>query len=96
MAYAFVHDVASTWSRYQQVTEELVVPAPPGLIVHLAGPTDDGVRVIDVFESEDDGEVFRLLRLGPALASLGPVARASCVFRRLHPQDVLVPPSPAG
>ncbi len=90
MAYAYVHDVAATWTRYQEVTEGLVDPAPQGLIAHLAGPTDDGVRVIDVFETEYDGEHFRLLRLGPALANLGATARAHCTFRRLRPEDVVL------
>ena len=90
MAYAYVHDVATTWTRYREVTDRLVRPAPPGLIAHLAGPTDDGVRVIDVFDTEEEGEAFRLLRLEPALAALGTRAHAHSVFRRLHPQDVLL------
>lgn len=93
MAYAYVHDVAATWTRYCEVTRGLVDPAPRGLIAHLAGRTDDGVRVIDVFDTEADGEAFRLLRLEPALAALGARARAHCVFRRLHPQDVVLCPS---
>lgn len=33
-------------------------PAPDGFIAHLAGPTDDGWRVIDVWESEEAAGAF--------------------------------------
>ena len=48
MAYAFVQDVASSWDQYERVTARLVEPAPSGLILHVAGPTDEGFRIIDV------------------------------------------------
>ncbi len=59
MAYAYVQDVAASWQQYQQVAESLVEPAPAGLILHVAGPTDEGVRIIDVWDSEQAWQAYR-------------------------------------
>ncbi len=59
MAYAFVQDVASSWDQYERVTAGLVEPAPSGLILHVAGPTDEGFRIIDVCESELPGSASK-------------------------------------
>ena len=48
-AFAVVRDVAATWERYQPAEG----PVASGLILHVAGPTDDGFRTIDVWESEE-------------------------------------------
>jgi hypothetical protein len=39
-----------------------------GLIAHVSGPSADGWRIIDIWESEDDWQQFNAARLGPALA----------------------------
>ena len=90
MAYAYVQDVASSWEQYQGVAAALVDPLPDGLILHVAGPTDEGVRVIDVWESEEAWERFRSERLDPAIAALGGPARPEPTFRDLHPEQVLL------
>lgn len=90
MTYAYVHDVAASWVRYRAVTAELVEPAPLGLILHLAGPTDEGVRSIDVWESEEAGTRFRLDHLGPVIAGFRRAACRSEVLRHLHVQDVVI------
>jgi hypothetical protein len=41
-----------------------------GVLSHVAGPTDDGWRVVDVWESEDAFERFGAL-IGPILAEVG-------------------------
>ena len=52
MSYAFVEDVAASW---EQVTSSFAAalsgPAPRGLIVHAAGPTEEGFRIIGLWES---------------------------------------------
>lgn len=90
MAYAFVQDVASSWDQYEQVSAGLVDPPPLGLLVHVAGPTDEGVRIIDVWESEEAWQRFRTERLDPAIAALGGPARPEPTFRDLHPEQLLL------
>lgn len=89
MAYAYVQDVASSWDQYTRVAGALVDPPPTGLIVHVAGPTDEGVRIIDVWESEEAWERFRSERLVPAIAALGGPSRPEPTFRDLHPEHVV-------
>lgn len=90
MAYAFVQDIASTWEQYERITASLVEPAPRGLILHVAGPTDEGFRIIDVWESEEAWQRFQTERLAPAIAALGGPARPEPSFRDLHPAHVVV------
>jgi len=90
MAYAYVQDVASSWEQYQRVAAGLVDPPPSGLLVHVAGPTDEGVRIIDVWESEEAWERFRSERLEPAIAALGGPSRPEPTFRDLHPEHVVL------
>lgn len=52
MAYAFVEDVAASWEQYERFAAALEGPAPTGLILHAAGPTDEGFRIIEVWESQ--------------------------------------------
>lgn len=52
MPYVVVEDVAASWEQYQRFADALAGPAPTGLIVHAAGPTDEGFRIVAVWESE--------------------------------------------
>jgi hypothetical protein len=45
--------------------------APDGLIMHSAGPTDDGWYVYDIWESEDHVQRFVQERVMPAAQELG-------------------------
>jgi hypothetical protein len=84
MMYAFVHDIAASWHDYQRVTADTVQPAPAGLILHLAGPTDEGFRIIGVWESKAAWERFQAERVAPAIAALGGPARPEATFRDLQ------------
>jgi len=90
VAYAFVQDVASSWEQYRLFAAALVEPAPAGLILHVAGPTDEGVRIIDIWESEEAWQQFRGERLVPAIAALGGPSRPEPTFRDLHPSHVVL------
>jgi hypothetical protein len=90
VAYAFVQDVAASWQQYERITASLVEPAPIGLILHVAGPTDEGFRIIDVWESEEAWHRFQTEWLAPAIAALGGPARPEPSFRELHPAHVVV------
>jgi hypothetical protein len=47
IAYAVVEDIALSWPDYRP--EE---GCPPGLLMRVAGPTDEGVRAIEIWDSE--------------------------------------------
>jgi hypothetical protein len=87
--YAFVQDVPASWQHYQQTVARLLDPVPAGLILHVAGPTAEGVRVIDIWESEQAWQRFRAERLAPAIAALGGPARPESIFRDLHPVHIV-------
>ena len=65
MTYALVQDVAASWERYERETGVAVAPAPEGLILHVAGPTEEGFRVIEVWKDEAAWLRFRDERLAP-------------------------------
>ncbi len=89
MPYAFVQDVASSWEHYQHFAAALE-PLPRGLILHVAGTTEEGFRIIDIWESEQAWHNFRAQRLVPAIAALGGPSRPEPTFRDLHPAHVVV------
>lgn len=89
MPYAFVQDIAASWQQYQETTAALVEPLPPGLILHLAGPTDEGVRIIALWESEQAWHDFQTGRLAPAIAGLAGPTWPQPTFRDLHPTQIV-------
>ena len=91
MPYAFVQDVAASWHEYQRVTAATLEPAPAGLVLHLAGPTDEGFRIINVWESEAAWQCFRTERLAPASEALAEpsLSRPKPTFRELHATHVV-------
>jgi hypothetical protein len=62
MTYAVVHDVPASWEHYEPLGAALANPVPGGLLLHVAGPTDEGFRVIDIWASREDWERFRARR----------------------------------
>jgi hypothetical protein len=80
MSYVVVEDVAASWEQYQRFADALAGPAPAGLVVHAAGPTDEGFRIVAVWKSEQAGRRFAE-RIGSAEGSPAPLE----VFRELHP-----------
>lgn len=91
MAYAYVKDVPASWEQYKRVASSLIEPRPTGLILHMAGPTDEGVRIIDLWDSEAAWERYRTERLEPAIAALGGPSRPEPTFRDLYPEHVVLP-----
>lgn len=74
--FAVVHDIAASWQDYHLIAEAALGTAAPGLILHAAGPTQDGLRMIDVWTSEGAWSGYRP-RLAHAFADLSvpPVVR---------------------
>ena len=84
MAYVIVEDVAASWEQYAHLASALSGPAPAGLIVHVAGPTDEGFRVVALWESEEAWRRFAE-REGSATATPVPLH----VVRALQPEHVV-------
>ena len=84
MSYVVVEDVAASWEQYRPFADALAGPAPAGLIVHAAGPTDEGFRIVGVWESEDAWRRFAE-RVGWPGGSPAPLE----VFRDLRPTHVV-------
>lgn len=86
MTYAFVNDVAASWEHYQRFADAFDGAVPDGLVLHAAGPTDEGFRIIAVWESEAAWERFRADRPGLEVDS---VAQVPPTFRALRPTHVV-------
>ena len=90
--YAFVEDIAASWEHYQRFAAALEGSTPEGLILHAAGPTDEGFRIIGIWESEDAWRRFRENRLDPSAET---VAQVPPTFRELRPRHLVRPASQA-
>jgi quinol monooxygenase YgiN len=95
MPYAFVQDVAASWEHYQRVAEPLIESGPAGLVLHVAGPTDEGFRIIAVWESREAWQRFQAEAFQPAVAALAGPSRAEPTFRDLSAAHVVVGDGPA-
>ena len=87
MSYVVVEDVAASWEHYQRFAEALAGPIPAGLIVHAAGPTEEGFRIVGVWESEEAWRSFLTDRLGGRAGTDG---TAPPVSRPLQPAHVVI------
>lgn len=84
MSYVVVEDVAASWELYQRFANALAGPAPGGLIVHAAGPTDEGFRIVGVWESEAAWQ-----RFVDALDSYQSSSEPPQILRALRPEHVI-------
>jgi hypothetical protein len=50
--------------------EALIPGTPEGLVAHVAGPVDEGWRIIDVWQSEEHCRRFQADVLGPVIAQV--------------------------
>ena len=82
MSYVLVEDVAATWERYDRFAARLREAVPEGLILHAAGPTDEGFRIVQVWESEEAWQRFAALT-DPVSSEPPPAVRV------LHPEHVV-------
>jgi len=84
MAYAFVQDFAATWEQYEHFAAAIAA-RPEGLVLHVAGPTDEGFRIIGVWESEAAWERFETERRQEDTSAPPP----RTTFRALQPKHVV-------
>jgi hypothetical protein len=63
----------STLDQYDQILEKMDLggKVPPGAIFHWAAATDDGWRVIDVWEDRATFDKFAEEKIGPISAEVG-------------------------
>jgi hypothetical protein len=95
MAYALVQDLPLSWERYERFARHLVDPVPEGLLLHLAGPTDEGFRVIDIWDSERSSRAPQARRLRLSLEALGASAQGLATLRDLHGLHLVIGPAVA-
>lgn len=84
MPYAFVEDIAASWEHYERFAAAFAGPPPDGLLLHAAGPTDEGFRIIGVWESEAAWDRFRSDRLGGEAEPAGEMPTTVRVLRPAH------------
>ena len=68
--YSFVQDVPANPEIYAKIKARLGSEPPTGLIAHLAFARADGLRYVDVWETEQAWVAFRDACLEPAVAEV--------------------------
>jgi hypothetical protein len=58
--------------------------APPGALFHWVTATDDGVRVVDVWESKERFEEFAEKEIGPGMNAAGVAVQPQTSFHEIH------------
>jgi hypothetical protein len=53
MPHAVIRDVPASWEHYASFAGALGDPVPVELILHVAGPTDEGFRTIEIWASRE-------------------------------------------
>jgi hypothetical protein len=87
-AYVLVHDIAASWEGYRAIEERLQRP-PAGLLLHVAGATDEGFRIVEVWQTQADFRRFES-ELREGLRGVDPIAPASWAVRDLRARHVVV------
>ena len=82
-----VEDVAASWESYERFAAGLVGKTPEGLILHAAGRTDEGFRIVEVWESED---AWRRFAERIDSSADGPFASAPRYLRDLRPTHLVL------
>jgi len=77
-----------TLDQYDQVLEKMgLTPggsAPPGAISHWVAKTDDGIRVVDVWETREQFDRFAQERIGPYSKEVGVEGMPETRFYDVH------------
>lgn len=81
-----------TRDDYEAVSARVGQEPPEGCLVHIAGPTESGWRVIEVWNTEDEQRRFQEGRLNPAFDEAG-IQRVVASYFEVHtvepPQEAL-------
>jgi len=87
MSYAVVEDVAASWESYERFAADFERSTPEGLILHAAGRTDEGVRIIEVWETEEAWHRFTEASESSARARFSLAPR---YLRELRPTHLVI------
>jgi hypothetical protein len=73
MAIAVIIETQGTPEDYQRVGQELREQGEPaaGMLTHIGMQAETGVRIVEVWESQEAYDTFVRDRLGPTLQRLG-------------------------
>jgi len=99
MPYAFTQDVPINKDTYTGISDQIANP-PKGLIVHLAFEISDGMRYVDVWESQADYERFAEEQLHPIIgkamekAGISPEEMGESDLRELEFVEIFAPSIP--
>jgi hypothetical protein len=78
----------ATLDQYDQVLEKMGLTAggsgPPGAISHWVAKTDDGMRVVDVWETREQYERFAQEQIGPFSQEVGIEGMPETRFYDVH------------
>lgn len=78
----------ATLAQYDQVIEKMGFrpggPGAPGGLFHWVTKTDNGIRVVDVWESREQFEKFGAEKVGPITAQVGVPAPPKITFFEVH------------
>jgi hypothetical protein len=78
----------ATLDQYDQVLEKMGLtqggPLPPGAISHWVAKTDDGIRVVDVWETKEQFERFAQEQIGPYTREVGIEEEPEIRFDDVH------------
>ena len=70
MAWSFISELPISPEEYDALNGE-IGEDPPGLILHTSSRSENGMRIIDVWESETAYRQFEQEQLMPAMGRLG-------------------------
>ena len=80
-----------TSADYEAVVAQVGEEPPEGCLVHIAGPTESGWRVIEVWDTEDNQRRFQEGRLNPGFDA----AKKQRVSPTFFPVHTILPPPEA-
>jgi len=78
----------ATLDQYDGILEKMGLtpggPTPPGAIFHWVAKTDDGMHVVDVWETKEAFERFAKEQIGPYSKEVGIESEPEMRFYEIH------------
>lgn len=91
VSHVVVQDVPANWDSYSAAVK--TEPVPMGLLMLVAGATDEGVRAISFWQSEADWDRFRIDHLPDLLSRIEPSRQLRTTDRHLVVGHLFTPGS---
>jgi len=87
MAVAIIMDFeGATLDQYDDVMDRMGLDgvAPPGAIFHWVGASDAGIRVVDVWETQEAFDEFAQSQIAPHTAAAGIEGPPKMTYHEVH------------